>query len=100
MNNNRYDTLASAINQLQKRGFTHNFWVNENGQLEEQKGIYYSPSDVELLEIHRFDGMTNPADDSILYAVKTHSGLKGTVVDSYGHDGSEITSEFMNKVAK
>jgi hypothetical protein len=100
MNNNKYDTLATAINQLQKRGFTHNFRVNENGQLEEQKGKYYSPTDVELLEIYRFDGMTNPADDSILYAVKTNSGLKGTVVDSYGHDGSEVTSKFMNKVVQ
>lgn len=44
--------------------------------------------------------MTNPADDSILYAVETSSGLKGTVVDSYGHDGSEVTSKFMNKVVQ
>lgn len=100
MRNNQYSTLSTAINELQKRGFTHNFCVNENGQPEEKKGKYYSLSQVDLVEFHRFDGMTNPADDSILYAVKTSSGLKGTVVDSYGYDGSVVTSKFMNKVAQ
>lgn len=100
MSNNQYSTLASGINDLRKRGFTHNFFVNKNGQLEEHTGKFYSTSEVELLEFHRFDGMTNPADDSILYAIQTRSGEKGTVVDSYGSDGSEITSKFMNNVAQ
>jgi hypothetical protein len=34
---------------------------------------------------------------SILYAVQTSTGLKGTVVDAYGADGSEVISEFMNQ---
>ncbi len=93
-------TLSAAYNELRKRGFTHNFSVNKNGQPEGQKGIYFSPTEVDLVEFHRFDGMTNPSDDSILYAVKTASGFKGTVVDSYGYDGSEVTSGFMNKVAQ
>lgn len=100
MSNNQYSTLVAAITELQKRGFTHNFRVNENCQLEEQKGKCYLPTQVELVEFHRFDGMTNPSDDSILYAVKTSSGLKGMVVDSYGYNGSEITSRFMNEVAQ
>ena len=99
MSNNQYSNLAMAISELQKRGFTHNFSVNDNGQLEEHKGKFYSFSEVELIEFHRFDGMTNPSDDSILYAIKTRSGLKGTVVDSYGANGSEVTSRFMNRVA-
>ena len=39
-----------------------------------------------------------PADSSILYAVQTRSVEKGIVTDSYGADGSEVTSEFINKV--
>ncbi len=100
MSNNQYSTLSEAINDLQKRGFTQNFSINTSGQLKSSKGELFSFSEVELVEFHRFDGMTNPNDDSILYAVKTNSGLHGTVVDSYGHDGSEITSNFMNKVAQ
>ncbi|MGQ7869315.1 hypothetical protein [Sunxiuqinia sp. sy24] len=96
--NNQYSTMLEAMQDLTKRGYTHNFRVNEHGQLEENKTVHYPPNEVELHEFHRFEGETNPADMSIVYAVQTKSGAKGTVVDSYGVDGSEITSKFMNSI--
>lgn len=95
--NNQYDTLSEATVDLKKRGYTFNFQINENGKLTDNKNLEFDPSEVILEEFHRFEGMTNPADSTILYAVRTKSGMKGTVVDSYGADGSEITSDFMNK---
>lgn len=96
--NNKYDTLADATAQLLKKGYNFNFQVNEAGKLSDNDALEFEPSQVILEEVHRFEGMTNPADSSILYAVKTKSGEKGIVIDSYGADGSEVTSEFMNKV--
>lgn len=96
--NNQFSTLTEAIEDLRKRGFTHNLRINKKGQLEEPGGIHLGPSEVKLMEFHRFEGMTDPADASIVYALETKSGIKGTVVDTYGASGSEITSEFMNKV--
>jgi hypothetical protein len=100
MNNNNYNNLAEATEKLKDKGFSANFRVNDNKLLEDGEKHTFKPSEVELVEFHRFEGMTNPADSSILYAVKTSSGLKGIVVDSYGADGSEITSEFMNQTSK
>lgn len=96
--NNQYSTLVEALKNLGNRGYTHNYRVNRYGQLEENKTVQYLPSEVELHEFHRFEGETNPSDMSIVYAVKTNSGEKGTVVDSYGVDGSEVTSKFMNDI--
>jgi len=96
--NNKYDTLSDASENLIKRGYTYNFQVNEKGKLTDNNKLEFESSEVILEEFHRFEGMSNPADSSILYAVKTKSGIMGTVVDSYGADGSEITSDFMNKV--
>lgn len=96
--NNQYSTLVEALEELAKRGYTHNYRINQYGQLEEGKTVHYLPSEVELHEFHRFEGATNPSDMSIVYAVKTKSGNKGTVVDSYGVDGSEVTSKFMNNI--
>ncbi|QGY47689.1 phosphoribosylpyrophosphate synthetase [Maribellus comscasis] len=95
--NNQYETLVEALEQLKERGYTHNFQVNEHGQLIEDKEGFFFPSEVELHEFHRFEGDTNPADMSILYAVQTSTGLKGTVVDAYGAEGSEVISKFMNQ---
>jgi hypothetical protein len=95
--NNQYDTLIEALEDLNSKGFSGNFHINEKG-MSEQKGVYFKPSDVKLIEFHRFEGITNPSDMSILYVIETNSGQKGTVVDSYGADGSEQIAKFMNTV--
>jgi hypothetical protein len=98
MGNNQYSTMVEATEQLTQKGYTHNFKVNDAGSLQDSSGELYPPSDVILQEFHRFEGITDPSDMSIIYAVETHSGLKGAVVDAYGVDGSMVTSEFMNLV--
>ena len=98
MGNNRFDSLAQATANLIKEGYTINFRVNDEGKLVDNKRVEFNPKQVKLNEFHRFEGASNPADSSILYAVETDSGLKGLVVDSFGADGSVITSDFMNKV--
>ncbi len=95
---NKYDTLADATSQLLEKGYNINFQVNSAGKLTDNKDLEFEPTEVILKEVHRFEGMTNPADSSILYAVATRSGEKGIVIDSYGAEGSEVTSDFMNKV--
>lgn len=94
--NNQYDTLVQALNELYQRGYIHNFRIDETGQMIENPKSRYSPSEVRLLEYHRFEGMTNPSDMSIVYAVETKNGIKGTVVDSYGAAGTDYVSAFMN----
>lgn len=96
--NNNYDTLTDATENLLKKGYNINFQVNEKGKLTDNKDLEFEPSEVILKEFHRFEGISNPADSSILYAVQTRSGEKGIVIDSYGAEGSETTSDFMNKV--
>lgn len=99
--NNNYETMVEAIEDLKKRGYTHNFNVDSKGVLADgESSKTYLPSSVELHELHRFEGATNPSDMSILYAVETDSGKKGTVVDAFGVDGSETVSKFMNHVAQ
>ena len=96
--NNQYTTLTSALEDLNKKGYSGNFSVTDKGLLNDGKGILYPPVEAKLMEFHRFEGLTNPSDSSILYVVKLRNGLKGTVVDSYGAQGSETTSKFMDNV--
>ncbi len=96
--NNQYNTLSEAVELLKKRGFSHNFRVNDQGELIESGEENFEPSKVKLVEFHRFEGTSDPGDMSIVYALETDSGIKGTVVDSFGVDGSETISTFMNKV--
>ncbi len=94
--NNQYTTLIQALEDLSKQDYKGNFSVTDEGLLDDGKGNLHSPQEVKLMEFHRFEGETNPSDSSILYVLKLRNGKKGTVVDSYGAQGSEITSDFMN----
>ncbi len=96
--NNRYSTLSEAVDKLKEKGYTHNFSISREGLLASENGATFQPTEVELDEFHRFEGISNPSDMSIVYAVSTHPGIRGTVVDAYGADGSELTSAFMNRV--
>ena len=98
MNNNQYSTLAEASMELKKRGFNANFKVNQNEKLTDSKWNQFEPSEVKLIEFHRFEGMSDPGDSSIIYALETKSGVKGTLIDSYGADASETISDFMKNV--
>ncbi len=96
--NNQYSTLTEAIEDLKIRGYAANFRVNENGLLDAGNGNTFISSEIKLIEFHRFEGMTDPGDSTILYALETSSGLKGTLADSYGADASELISGFMKNV--
>ncbi len=98
--NNQYTTMVGAVNDLIKKGYTHNFTINDEDKLVEGSEYHFYPFEVELHEFHRFEGNTNPSDMSIVYAVQTINGFKGIVVDSFGAQGSEKVASFMNKVAQ
>jgi Leu/Phe-tRNA-protein transferase len=96
--NNQTNTLSECLHKLGKQGYTHSFEICENGTLQEFNGGTFSVNQVKLVDIYRFEGMTNPSDSSILYAIETITGLKGAIVDAYGVDGSVTISDFMNQL--
>jgi len=60
--------------------------------------IKYKPSDVKAANFYRFEGPSNPDDMSIVYAIETCDGKKGTLTDAYGRFSDDDTSDFMKQV--
>lgn len=83
MKNYNFDTLSEAVNTLTKDGFTEDFEA-ENDFI---KALYskkrYQPSELKILSSYRFEGMTNPGDQSTVFAIEASDGTKGTLVMSY-----------------
>lgn len=91
-----YNTLSEAIEQSKAKGYDLDFDVKEAGIMEVlNHSISFAPDEVRIDEIHRFEGMSNPSDTSILYVLTTHTGAKGTMVDAYGADGFDLKSKFL-----
>jgi len=95
---NEMKTLVSCINSLSRSGFTEDYKI-VGGRLKALKRErIYPPEEVKIVNFYRFEGDSDPADNSILYAIETADGRKGTLVDAYGpYADSKITS-FMNQV--
>jgi hypothetical protein len=79
-----YATLAEAIDDLTRRGFTEQFSIVEGGLRAVGTGTTFSADDLTVLEYHRFEGVSDPDDTAIVYAIETGSGVRGTLVDAFG----------------
>jgi len=93
-----YDTLSEAVNDLQKSGFNINFSVNNNGIESSHLDLKLHPDQFEIVEVHRFEGETDPGDENILYAIESRDGLKGLLVNAYGMYADGATDDLIEKL--
>jgi len=92
-----YDTLSKAVNGLKERGFTTDFNLDENCLVCHQDK--FDVSDFEIVEFHRFEGDSNPSDESVVYAIESNSGLKGVLVSGYGISAEGMSAEMAGKLS-
>lgn len=95
-----YDTMIEAIAGLKEKGYTYDFNMLSNGLEGKVEGetMVLSPKQFDIVEVHRFEGMSNPSDNSILYAIESEGGLKGTLVSAYGVYADAMSSEMIEKL--
>jgi hypothetical protein len=48
------------------------------------RGKTYQPHELEIVKVYRFEGITDPADMSIIYIIQANDGLIGYRLDTYG----------------
>jgi hypothetical protein len=90
--------LDKCLNKLEADGYLDQFRV-EKGKLNDlSNSKKYKPKDVKAVNFYRFEGVSDPDDMSILYAIETSDGRKGTLVDAYGLYSDDDTAEFLNQV--
>jgi hypothetical protein len=89
---------ASSLNKLVLQGFTEDFKATELGLLSLKSENKYSPEEVHVVNFFRFEGASDPADNSIIYAIQTNDGIKGTLMDAYGPYADPHVTKFMKEV--
>lgn len=98
MEQHSYDTLVEALNDLKKRGFTHDFNLNNDCVVCTERSLSLSPEQFDIVETYRFEGETNPSDESILYAIESHDGTKGVLVNAFGVYANPISDAMVKKL--
>lgn len=91
--------MEKCIKRLESEGYTDQYRVENKHMVSiENKGKKYKPEEVVAVNFFRFEGPSNPDDMSILYAIETSDGRKGTLVDAYGVYADDNTGEFFQSV--
>ena len=92
-----YDTLSEAVNDLQSKGYTNDFKIKFDCLECEGVERSYRPEHFEVDGFHRFEGMTDPDDSSVLYAITADDGRKGLLIDAYGVYSDPVSIEMIDK---
>ena len=76
-----YDSVSEAVNGL-KKSQDDRFDIN----------------DFEIVEVYRFEGNSDPADEAIVYAIESVTGVKGVLVSGYGISAEGMSAEMAKKL--
>lgn len=94
-----YQTLVEALNGLKERGYTLDFNL-ANGVLHStEENLVLQPEDFSITEVHRFEGISDPGDNSIVYGIVSDKyNVKGVFVNAYGVYSDDISEELLKKL--
>jgi len=91
-----YATVSEAVNDLRKQGFTQDFNLEENCiTCHPEK---FDHDEFEIVDVYRYEGNTDPADEATVYAIESRSGIKGILVTGYGMATDNMTTEILSKL--
>ena len=86
------------LTKYQEKGYKNNFRVEDNKLIASGSKNIYNSSEVNIVAEHRFEGMSNPSDNSILYVLKTNDETKGTILNGYGPSANLDVHEFLDSI--
>ncbi len=92
-------SLALCLNKMVLDGYEDDFRVVGDQELTSLKtDNKYKPEAIKVVNFFRFEGQSDPNDNTIMYVIETSDGLKGTLVDAYGAYADERVSSFFKNV--
>ncbi|RZK41727.1 MAG: cupin domain-containing protein [Pedobacter sp.] len=89
-------TVSQVLNHLKLKGYTVDFNLDENCLICHSNSLKLHPEDFQVDKHYRFEGLSDPADEAIVYAISSAKHqLKGTLVDGYGISSDKLTHEMV-----
>ncbi|WP_427873295.1 hypothetical protein [Flavobacterium sp. MMS24-S5] len=74
------------IKRYQEEGYMVNYLFENDHLIDSESKVAYKPEDIFIVAHHRYEGMSDPDDMSILYIIETKDGGKGTHLLGYGSE--------------
>jgi hypothetical protein len=92
-------TLMRTMAELARSGFVEHFGVRGDELQSFDSGRTFAADQVVIREYHRFEGVSDPDDMAIVYAIEGEGGARGTLVDAFGVYSDPTVTVFLDRVA-
>lgn len=96
------NTLSQVLETLRQRGNDNELTLSEQGMMESaMHNKQYRPEDLIIIKSYRFEGMSDPGDNAVIYLTHDSEGRIGYILDAYGtysnHSGP-LFDDFLKKM--
>jgi hypothetical protein len=81
--------LSYCLDKIVENGYPHELQIGKQDAWFVENGPRYQPEDLLIEKVFRFEGESDPADLSVLYAIKAKDQTRGYLVNAYGTYSSE-----------
>jgi hypothetical protein len=98
-----YETVSEACTELKKLGYTFDFSISEHEDciICKKTETQLSEDDFEIDAVFRFEGLSDPGDSMIVYAISSKKYvIKGVVVNGYGVYSNSTAAKIVDKLSR
>lgn len=89
-------TVSEVINKLKERGYDLDFNLKLDYLGCSGSVLKVFPDDFKVDKHYRFEGISDPADEAIVYAISSVKyNVKGVLVNGYGISSDSMTNEMI-----
>ena len=86
-----YTTVLEALEDLKEKGFHHDFNLNT-------EAIKSNPYDFSVEHVYRYEGASDPDDESVVYGIISVSGQKGVFVSGFSANSDDEVAKILEKL--
>lgn len=92
----RYGSIMEAMDYLHAHGYDKDFRLEGEELLSGDKK--YNAEDLQIEVTYRYEGATNPGDESTVYGIATTTGEKGILIVSEGIYSNSASTGILRKL--
>jgi len=91
-------TLPGRIERLADEGFREQFRAEPPGLRALEDGRLFEPEELVTERILRFEGTSDPEDESVVFALSSRDGVRGTLVAAFGPGADPAVAEVVRRL--
>ena len=86
-----YTTVLEALEYLKEKGFDHDFNLHT-------EAIKINPDEFSVEHVYRYEGDSDPDEESVVYGIISISGKKGVFVSGFSANSDDEAAKILEKL--